>query len=232
MGGTFMMQTVQTKKNVERLKPTFISRERYFVPDLSPRDRETLSRMKPDFVFVAESPHVSEVAPEKLFERRPLCGVAGKQWWSLLSEILEGSKNEDVSLVRLLQICSRYQIAVLNAVQSPLDPKVAAQFPEANPNQNLEFNKVTGPLSYKKLKTSKAVQAALKSLNERLNHPQLADARIYCLGNDAEWFVKNALSQSPALSRVDGRIPHPSAWWRRGGLFGRTAREKLSQIFS
>jgi hypothetical protein len=204
--------------------------QRYFVPDLSPQDRDILKSLKPKWVFVAESPHVSEVEPESLRDRRPLCGMAGKKWWGLLSEILEGESNSDVGLDRLLKFCAKQKIAVMNAVQYPLDPKVGAKFPGADPAKNLGFNKVSGLYSYKKLKKSKVVQKAIQELSERLSHPSVAHLPVYSLGNDAEWFVQQALEILEDQDRYAGKIYHPSAWWRKGGYFGRVAKEKLQAI--
>jgi hypothetical protein len=202
---------------------------RFWVPDLSPKDRKDLAQTQVRWVFVAESPHINEIEPDRMDQRRPLCGVAGRQWWGLLSELLEGEANSDVSLDRLIHFCKREKIAVMNAVQSPLDPKITKYFPEAEPVANLGFNKVSGPNSFKRLKNSAQVQNAIHSLRERLLHPQVAQASVHCLGNDAEWFVSQALGQE-SLVRLGEKIPHPSAWWRRGGQFGRTAREKLTEI--
>lgn len=204
---------------------------RYLVPDLAPAERLSLQKVKPRFVFVAESPHIHEIEPETLTERRPLCGAAGKQWWSLLSELLEGKSNSDVSLSQLEAFTRKHAIAVMNAVQFPLDPKVAARFPDADPIKNLKFNKVAGEYSFKKLKKSPAVSEALQSLAARLNHPALANAPIYCLGNDSLWLVTQALGPEEAKKRVQDKIPHPSAWWRSGGHYGRVAKEKLQKIF-
>ena len=203
---------------------------RYLVPDLSPLDREALSRMRPRFAFVAESPHLNEIQPEEKSERRPLCGMAGRQWWSLLSELLEGEANPDVSLERLISLCLKHRIAVLNAVQFPLDPKISKKYPGADPIENLGFCKASGPYHYKKLKNSPEVRKSLQSLRDRLNHPSLSASKVICLGNDAEWFVQRALLSPEEQARLGDRIPHPSAWWRRGGLFGRIAREKLEGI--
>jgi hypothetical protein len=204
---------------------------RFFVPDLSPRDRKALVGIRPRAIFVAESPHVSEIEPESIDQRRPLCGVAGRQWWGLLSELLDFEKNEDVSLEHLVQFCQNHRIVVMNAVQYPLDPKVVKAFALADPAKNLGFNKVSGPYSFKRLKKSAPVQEALDSLRARLLDPRMENAPIHCLGNDADWFVRQALGDGESANRISDKIPHPSAWWRRGGLFGRTAREKLSQIF-
>lgn len=205
--------------------------QRYFVPDLSPMDRRELAGLKPRAIFVAESPHVSEVEPDERLARRPLCGAAGKVWWKLLSEIFEGTENPDVSLARLLEICRKNRIVVLNAVQNPLDPKVAKKFPAAEPVECLGFAKAAGPSGYKKMKNDPCVLDAVEKLRKRLTHPALARAPIWSLGNDAEWFVTRALTPEEQIQRVRGKLPHPSAWWRRGGLFGRTAKEKLTEIF-
>ena len=215
------------------VSPTLISKPspRYFVPDLSPHDRKVLAQLKPKYVFVAESPHISEVEPDEMKDRRPLCGAAGRQWWGLLSELLEKKPNTDVSLEHFIAFCQKHSIAVLNAVQYPLDPKVAARYPDADPAQNLGFNKVAGAYSYKKLKASPQVQASLSDLAERLCHPSFKDARIFCLGNDSYWFVTQALGMADAIEKIQDKIPHPSAWWRAGGLYGRIAREKLTEVF-
>jgi hypothetical protein len=229
---------------------------RYLVPDLSPRDRLSLKSVHPHLIFVAESPHVSEVEPEELAQRRPLCGAAGRQWWSLLTEILEGHPNSDVTLNRLVDFCGRHQIAVMNAVQYPLDPKITRVFPEADPVKNLGFSKVSGAYSFKRLKNTEPVKTAILRLAERLNDPSVKGIPIYSLGNDADWFVSQALSLAHAeesvqgqllkdrlakdrlakdrssQDRLKGKIPHPSAWWRQGGWFGQVAREKLNEIFA
>lgn len=220
-----MMQTV-LKSKINAPNP------RYLVPDLSPRDRKALARMRPRAIFVAESPHVSEITPKDLDQRRPLCGVAGRQWWSLLRDILESSPESSVDLDDLIQFCLKHKIVVMNAVQYPLDPKITKEFPGADPIENLGFNKVSGAYSFKKLKNSPEVQAAIQSLRERLVHPLVQDSPIYCLGNDADWFVNQAFSKEEAANRIKGKIPHPSAWWRRGGLYGRIAREKLTHFFA
>lgn len=203
---------------------------RFFVPDLSPSDRIALRKVKPNLVFVAESPHIHEIQPDELEQRRPLCGTAGKQWWGLLSEITEGCYSADVSLNHLIEYCRKTQITVMNAVQFPLDPKIAKYYSEADPLRNLGYSKASGPFSFKKLKRTPQVRKSIESLRERLDDPAIKDAKIYCLGNDALWFVSQALSNEEFEQRVGEKIPHPSAWWRQGGLFGRLAKEKLSKI--
>lgn len=206
--------------------------DRFLVPDLSPRDRPILKNLKPKWVFVAESPHVSEVEPVEKSERRPLCGMAGKQWWGLLTELLEGESNSDVSLEHLLDFCSKHRLTVMNAIQYPLDPKVTRVFKEADPRQIVGFSKEPGEFFYKKKKSSLALIQKIEDLAERLNDPAIRHLPVYSLGLDSEWFVTRALEMLSAESRFAGRLPHPSAWWRRGGLFGRVAREKLLEILS
>lgn len=208
-----------------------IGHPRFFVPDLTPVDRPELSGSRPRLIFVAESPHTSEVAPSEKQARRPLCGMAGRKWWSLLGEILENDPSEDVSLDRMIRLCRQHRIAVMNAVQFPLDTAICKTVPEADPVRHLKFCKNPGPHSYKKLKKSPAVSAALGLLRGRLRSPELSDLPIYCLGNDALWFVARALDPVEFKRRFQDRLPHPSAWWRKGGAFGRIARDKLQQIF-
>jgi hypothetical protein len=204
----------------------------FFVPDLTPEAHPEAKDFVVQYLFVAESPHVSEITPPRVQDRRPLCGVAGKQWWSLLSELLEGEPNDDVSLKHLLSFCVRHQIAVANAVQWPLDPKITRYNPEADPLKTVGFSKIAGATGYKKMKAGKEVKRALSSLSERLTHPSLAQVGIYPLGGDADWFIRQAIEPGLLALRMREKIPHPSAWWRQNGLFGRIAREKLSHIFT
>jgi hypothetical protein len=44
--------------------------------------------------------------------------------------------------------------------------------------------------------------------------------------------VTQALNEAERENRVGEKIPHPSAWWRKGGYFGRVAKERLEGIFS
>lgn len=212
-----------SKRQVGRLN-------RYFVPDLTPMDRPGLKGVKPKFVFVAESPHLNEIEPDTMELRRPLCGMAGRQWWRKLGEILDHTDTDDVSLERMVQICRKHRIAILNAVQFPMDPKIAAKFPEADPARNLGFGKLTGDLGYKKMKDSDEVKAAIQNLRKRLTDPALSDAVIWPLGGDAQWFVSRALSPDEFKVRVLGKVHHPSAWWRKNKLFGRIADQKLREI--
>ena len=204
--------------------------DRFFVPDLSPSAHPELG--VPRLLFVAESPHVSEVEPAARAARRPLCGAAGRVWWSALSELLEGAADDDVSLDHLRTFCRKHRIAVLNAVQQPLDQKIVRTFPDADPRRTLGFDKGPGEHHYKKQKGEPALARILKSLRARLETPELAKVPVYSLGLDAEWFLRQALGPEEFSRRVRGRIPHPSAWWRRGGHFGRVARTELAGLLA
>jgi hypothetical protein len=156
----------------------------------------------------------------------------------MLEELLEAAPpyaardvELDVSLARLAQFCRAHGLAVMNAVQFPMDPKVQSVFPAALPSLTIGFSKAPGAEFYKKAKGTPSLQIALDSLRRRLSHPSVKDCPIYCLGNDSEWLVQQALGKEGFAARVKGRIPHPAAWWRQGGLFGRIAREKLNAIF-
>ncbi len=223
--------TVYSKKSSKSVS-TVTGRARWLVPDLSPRDRAALAGAPVRYVFVAESPHVSEVEPEAVSERRPLCGMAGRKWWSALGDVLEGAGGEDVSLEGMLALCSRHRIAVLNAVQYPIDEGITKSFPGADPLGSVGFSKNAGPHAYKKKERAAQVDAAISDLRQRLLDPALSAAEIHCLGNDSEWFVSRALTPDERAARLRDKIPHPSAWWRKGGHFGRVAREKLALIFS
>jgi hypothetical protein len=211
--------------------------QRYFVPDLTPEAHPEVRAFKPRVAFVAESPHVSEVSPDSMGERRPLCGKAGAEWWSMLEKLLgpgvsrEGKwstlAEADYSAEALLEFCRKHRIAVLNAVQFPLDPKIATRFKDAEPGLTVGFSKEARADHYKKMKATAPVRSALERLRARLEHPSLAETPVHALGNDSEWFV----TQAVAPNRVGTKIPHPSAWWRRGGAFREMARERLGEIF-
>jgi hypothetical protein len=204
---------------------------RYLVPDLSPQARPKLSKLRPKVLFVAESPHIHEVEPAVESERRPLCGAAGKAWWGTLTELLEGETNSDVSLKHLIEFCGDWDIAVMNAVQVPLDPKVMKRFPDADPLRHVGFSKEAGPSFYKKQKGTPQLERTLKNLRDRLSEKSVKDLPIVALGNDSDWFLRQALSSEEVERRLMSKLPHPSAWWRRGGLYEKQAREKLAEIF-
>ncbi|MBI2711751.1 MAG: hypothetical protein HYX41_02645 [Bdellovibrio sp.] len=194
-----------SRKHAQSKSPSFSPNRRFFVPDLSPLDRPLLKSAT----------------------------MAGRVWWTMLAEILGENDEVDLSAESLQHFCRKYKIAILNAVQYPLDPKVAKRFPEADPVSNLGFQKATGPYSFKKQRPNECVQTCIQSLAARVRHSSLAGAKVYCLGNDAQWFLGHALGPYPEdFQRFVDKIPHPSAWWRQGGYFGRVAHEKLSQIFA
>lgn len=206
-------------------------RKRFFVGDLTPGQRPQLHDFRPKMVFVAESPHVSEVTPEALSERRPLCGKAGQAFWKMIAELVLKSADTavDTSLECQLALCRAGGFAVMNAVQFPLDPKVMVQFPRANPVENLGFSKVP-PASYKKLRAGRDVEHAVEWLRERLVHPAIGGVPVVSLGGDAEWFVAAALGEAVGEGRHLMKIPHPSAWWRQGGKLREKARGQLADL--
>lgn len=205
-------------------------KKRFFVADLSPEQRPALADLKPQLVFVAESPHVSEVEPEVASARRPLCGSAGREWWSMLSTTLGGDSSRETDLERLLSLCRKAGIAVMNAVQYPIDPKIMMHYGEAaDPVTHLGFAKVA-PASFKKLKNGEDVEAAIHALRARLIHPSVIDVPVVSLGNDAQWFVTQALKAKPGEGRHLMTVPHPSAWWRKGGAFREKARGQLKEL--
>lgn len=206
-------------------------RDRYLVPDLSAEARPELKGLKPRLIFVAESPHEAETAPADQGVRRPLCGRAGQSFWKMIGEQLGGQSSSDTSLERLLELVRKGQFAVLNAVQYPLDPKITLYYGEAvDPVLQLGFSKVP-PASYKKLKSTREVECAVEELKRRLVHPSLRSAPIISLGNDAQWFVAQAVSPV-GTGRHLMTIPHPSAWWRQGGKLREKAREKLELLLN
>ena len=204
-------------------------RARYEVPDLSPEQRSQLGIVRPGFIFVAESPHINEIEPENRAERRPLCGKAGQAFWRMIGSLIADEDSADTSLARQLKLCQLGNFAVLNAVQFPLDPKVmVVTGPAGDPGVHLGFSKVA-PTTYKKLSSTKNVEAAIALLRARLTHPSLADALVISLGNDAQWFVNRAVG-TVGQSRHLMTVPHPSAWWRQGGSLREKARAQLTQL--
>ncbi len=197
--------------------------ERFRVEDLVPRD------VKPgEFraVFIGESPHRDEVAPDSASERSPFRGVAGREWWSALSRYLkapyDGKKVPPRS--ELLRLCSELRIAVMNAVQYPIDPKIELhQGEKSSPILQLGFHKATGEGSYKtvfKRGQKNPVTEAIDDLASRLRYFEDSDAALVCLGNDSRWFVEKAL-QKLGWERELVTIPHPSSWWRNAGYKSR-----------
>lgn len=207
-------------------------KKRFFVADLSPEQRPALADLKPKLVFVAESPHVSEVEPLNAAERRPLCGSAGREWWSMVGTMVAGDSSRETDLERLLSLCRLARIAVMNAVQYPIDPKIVMHYgSEADPVTHLGFAKVA-PASFKKLKNGEDVEAAIEALRARLVHESVSDLPVVSLGNDAQWFVAQALQAKSGVGRHLMTVPHPSAWWRQGGAFRDKARGQLKELLA
>jgi hypothetical protein len=142
-----------------------------------------------------------------------------------------GEAPRDLSVGTLLEFCRKHRIAVMNAVQAPLDPGIAKAFPDADPSMTVKVSKAPRADHYKKMKGSRELELLLGSLRSRLEAPSLAGCPVHALGNDAEWFIQQALGKEEFARRAGERIPHPSAWWRRGGEFGRIARGKLKTVF-
>lgn len=200
-------------------------KDRYFVPDLSPMDRPRLKNLRPKYVFIAESPHLNEIEETEASARRPLCGRAGQKWWALVAEVLGCNPPPDLSSRSLEDFCLENQLAVLNAVQYPMDPKITAKYPKADPILTVGFSKASGPTFYKKSGVRSELDLALQSLKNRLENEKIRATPRYALGNDALWIIEQAIQKSVP------KIPHPSAWWRKGGAFGRTARAQLVSLF-
>lgn len=206
-------------------------RNRYFVPDLSPEQRPQLHDLRAEVVFVAESPHEAETASERLSERRPLCGRAGQAFWKMIGELTMGVSSSDTDLERLLSLARRGRFAVMNAVQFPLDPKITLYYGDAaDPVAHLGFSKAA-LASFKKLKSTAEVEAAVSLLGERLVHESVRHLPVISLGNDAQWFVNQALGEAAATRHLM-TVPHPSAWWRQGGKLRERARAQLKELLA
>ena len=197
-------------------------RRRYHVRDLSPRDRSALriAACRIRYVFLAESPHKDEVTDPIARKRMPLVGDAGKRFWREIGTAL-GIVIDPDDPQQILQVCRKYGIAVINAVQFPIGYTIIRSHWQANPLRLLGFSK---PPRSKKLKaylSGKAycspakrakVQPVLKSLRKRLTDPALASARVYCLGGDARWFTRRVWQAGmPPID--DTVIPHPAVWF-------------------
>jgi hypothetical protein len=211
---------------------------RFRVPDLKPPGGPG-SRGNLVVIFVGESPHRDEVAPTDPRERTPFRGAAGRAWWSELAKFLKHPKEVRPVPPRpvLLEICAELRIAMINAVQFPLDPKIALhQGRQAAPIPNLGFEKGPGRLGYKavwkKSGQKGPVGMAVSDLAKRLRPLQAGRARIVCLGNDSCWFVERALELlDPAHEIRVSTVPHPSCWWRKAS-YRRRAIEALSSILT
>ncbi len=198
----------------------FVSR--YRVDDLVPPPGEW-SRLRA--VFIGESPHKDEVAPEDPRERSPFRGMAGREFWTEVAKYLKapGMTRPVPPRAELERICTELGMALMNAIQYPLDPKIALHYGEGcSPAEQLGFEKATGPRGYKAIAKKggpgNAVDAAIRDLVQRLSKLQSARAQLVCLGNDSCWFVERAIAGLPAeaalLSQPVLTIPHPASWWR------------------
>lgn len=189
---------------------------RYRVPDLLPGAPE-----KARAVFVGESPHRDEVAPETPEERTPFRGMAGREWWSAVARLSgrEIAVKPMPPRAVLEPLCRDLGIGLLNAVQYPLDPGITRHTgQDADPASALGFAKASGPTSYKRVFKEPAranpVAQAIDDLKARLAPFVEAGVPVVCLGNDSRWFVDQALAENAeALARVQV-MPHPSSWWR------------------
>lgn len=211
-------------------------KKRFCVADLTPAERVSMRDQPIKWIFVAESPHVNEVKEELAELRRPLCGKAGQEWWKMLEKIFRASALEldpELTAESLENFCIHHGLAVMNAVQYPIDLKIMAHYGEAaDPERHLGFSK-SGGSHYKKQKKTFGVEKALKSLEARLMHPSLAAAPIYALGLDSKWFLEQlAIGNAMIAKRHQGSLPHPSAWWRKGGFFRQKAETLLNGVFA
>jgi hypothetical protein len=207
--------------------------ERFCVPDLVPSS----GRLRA--VFIGESPHRDEVAPKDAALRSPFRGVAGREWWAELVKLAGSDLTVRPVPPRpaLESLCSALGIAVMNAVQYPIDPKIVLhQGDSAAPKMHLGFEKGSGEASYKavfKQGGSNPVFRAIADLAARLQALGDHEAQVVCLGNDSRWFVERALALLPeggALTRRPAvTIPHPSSWWRNAAYRTR-AVQALTQL--
>ena len=194
--------------------------ERYRVTDLVPSKKIKV-------IFIAESPHKDEVSSENPEERSPFRGIAGREWWGALSKFtrVKPPTREIPPRDQLLVICNELGIAVMNAVQFPLDPKITLhEGAECSPHQFLGFQKSSGPLGYKAvIKTGgqhNPVESAISDLRGRLIDlkRELKKSNqvliVVCLGNDSRWFVERATAADFEGLEIQ-TIPHPSSWWRK-----------------
>ena len=147
----------------------------------------------------------------------------------MVGELVAGETSQATDLERLLRLSRQGGFAVMNAVQFPLDPKITTYYgPGADPVDHLGFSKVP-PASYKKLRHAGDVEMAIELLRQRLFSQAVRSLPVVALGNDAQWFVKEALGHEGA-ERLLMTVPHPSAWWRQGGKLREKARNQLTEL--
>lgn len=211
-----------------------------WVPDLLPPDLRAVK-----VVFIGESPHRDEVAPESEGERTPFRGMAGGEWWTALSRFLpESAQPKTMKPVppraELIEICEELSIAVLNAVQFPIDPKITLhQGESSHPRVRLGFEKGSGIWGYRAVFSASGydgpVGLAICGLASRLMSFSEGEASLVCLGKDAEWFVKKALNllqrDRSTTCKPWLRIDHPSSW-RRNSAYRERAAKVLEDLLS
>ena len=199
--------------------------ERWRVPDLVPNGVELCA------IFVGESPHKDELKPEKKVERSPFRGSAGRRWWQEIFGCAGLQLQNDAQVppkAELEYVCHKLRIAVLNAIQYPIDPRITKHYPACVPREYLKFDKGTrdrngngkGPFGYKTVfddqDCTDPVGEAIMDLARRLKFFSNMPAQIVCLGNDSQWFVRQAIRRLPAGCALWGQepvtIPHPARW--------------------
>jgi hypothetical protein len=192
------------------------------------RTRSRARRCRACATFIGESPHKDEITPEKKIERSPFRGSAGRDWWAPILACAGRHGPHMLSRAEHEQVCHQLRIAVLNAVQYPIDPKISQHYPNCVPREFLEFDKGTrdrtgngkGPCGYKTVFQDQdfagTVGERIIDLTGRLERFSQMPAQIVCLGNDSRWFVSQAIQRlHPACaltSRPLETIPHPARW--------------------
>lgn len=201
--------------------------ERWLVPDLVPDGVELCA------IFVGESPHKDELKPQDQVERSPFRGSAGKQWWQEIFGCAGLPFQREAQVppkTELEHVCRKLRIAVLNAVQYPIDPKITQHYPACVPREYLKFDKGErdrkgngngkGPFGYKTVLDDQyragPVGERIIDLARRLRRFSKMPAQLVCLGDDSEWFVSRAIQQLPLGCVLTEQSPvtisHPARW--------------------
>jgi len=165
-------------------------RKKYYVSDLRPNTAK--------LIFLAESPHKNEIIGSR-DKRCPFRGISGKQWWEMLCSIT-GETFPKTDRKSLFELCTRLEIAVINAVQYPLGNI-------GDPDKNLGFAKRRHKTLWR-LKDEN-FKEAIKSLEKRLK----GNTPVISLGKIADGLLSIALGDI-TQDRHKGWIPHPSSWNR------------------
>jgi hypothetical protein len=224
--------------------------DRWLVPDLVPTGVELRA------IFVGESPHKDEVKPKNKGERFPFRGSSGRSWWVEIFDCAALSLGatplpalSDVPpRLELERVCRDLRIAVLNAVQYPIDPKITKHYPSCVPREFLKFDKGTrdgkgmgngkGPFGYKTVLQVQdcvdPVGGRVSDLAWRLRRFGQMPAQVVCLGHDSKWFVNQAMRRLPqdcALARQPPEtIPHPARWRFSGHQSGKDYRADAVRV--